>query len=379
MHRRHCLAWAAAPAILALPAVARAEPGVSDREVVIGQSIALQGGTLAYGVEAQAGIQAVLQPLNDSGGVHGRRLALRTLDDRNDARQAEAHATQLADDGVFMLFGSIEGGPSAAVAKVAEARRLPFVGPMAGAPTLRRPHLAMVFPVRAEHREEFRALVGWARRTGLSTVAFFHSDSEVGRAHLDNTRLACEEAGARLLYGLPVKGDVDDAALQAMVRRLQAEPVDCLFNHGSASPYGRLIKAARAAGVRTAFMGVNSGSTELARALGETGRGMVFSQVMPSPWQRRTALVRDYQQAFGAVHPGRAYSYASLEGFATARALVAGLQKAGPRLTRAGLLQALETMDLDLGGVPLRWRPGDHAGAHYVDLAMVARDGRFVQ
>ncbi len=118
MHRRHCLAWAAAPAILALPAVARAEPGVSDREVVIGQSIALQGGTLAYGVEAQAGIQAVLQPLNDSGGVHGRRLALRTLDDRNDARQAEAHAAQLADDGVFMLFGSIEGGPSAAVAKV---------------------------------------------------------------------------------------------------------------------------------------------------------------------------------------------------------------------------------------------------------------------
>jgi branched-chain amino acid transport system substrate-binding protein len=282
-------------------------------------------------------------------------------------------------DGVFMLFGSIEGGPSAAVAKVAEARRLPFVGPMAGAPTLRRPHLAMVFPVRAEHREEFRALVGWARRTGLSTVAFFHSDSEVGRAHLDNTRLACEEAGARLLYGLPVKGDVDDAALQAMVRRLQAEPVDCLFNHGSASPYGRLIKAARAAGVRTAFMGVNSGSTELARALGEAGRGMVFSQVMPSPWQRRTALVRDYQQAFGALHPGRGYSYASLEGFATARALVAGLQKAGPRLTRAGLLQALETMDLDLGGVPLRWRPGDHAGAHYVDLAMVARDGRFVQ
>lgn len=379
MLRRRWMAWAAAPAAGALPALARAEPGVSARELVVGQSIALQGGFNAYGVEAQAGIQAVLQPLNDVGGVHGRRLLLRTLDDRNDARQAEANAKQLVDGGAFMLFGSIEGGPSTAVASVAEAQRVPFVGPMAGAPTLRRPHLSMVFPVRAEHREEFRALVTWARRTGLSTVAFFHSDSDVGRAHLQNTRLACDAAGARLLYGMPVKGELDDAALQALVLRLQSEPVDCMFNHGSASLYGRLIKAARAAGVRTAFMGVNSGSTELARALGDAGRGMVFSQVMPSPWQRRTALVRDYQQAFASVHPRREFSYASLEGFATARALVAGLQKVGPELTRERLVQVLETMDLDLGGLPLRWRPGDHAGAQFVDLAMVARDGRFVQ
>ena len=56
------------------------------------------------------------------------------------------------------------GGPSTAVAEVATELKVPFFGPMAGSPTLRRPHLAYVFPVRAEHREEFRALMAWGRR-----------------------------------------------------------------------------------------------------------------------------------------------------------------------------------------------------------------------
>ena len=124
---------------------------------------------------------------------------------------------------------------------------------------------------------------------------------------------------------------------------------------------------------------INSGSTELARSLGEAARGMVFAQVMPNPWARKTALVRDYQLAFRQRHPGRDFSYASLEDYATAKALVAALRLAGPQPTRAGLVTALEAADIDLGGLPLRWRPGDHAGAHFVDLALVTRDGVFLQ
>lgn len=379
MRRRDWMRAAAWPAALASGLARAADPGVSAREVLIGQSIALQDGRNAYGVEAQAGVAAAIDPVNADGGVFGRRLVLRTLDDANSSARAEAHARQLVDNGVFMLFGSIEGGPSSAIAAVAEAAGVPFFGPMAGSPGLRRPPLRMVFPVRAEHREEFRALIDWARRTGLSRMALLHSDSEVGRQHLENTRLLCTELQARLAYGIPFKGDIDDAGLQLIVQRLLKEPVQFVFNHGSAGVYGRLIRLARAAGVATTFMGINSGSTELARSLGPDARGMVFAQVMPSPWSRRTALVRDYQQAFARAHPARPFSYASLEGYATARALVAGLRLAGPNLTRGSLVDALERADIELGGYALRYRPQDHAGARFVDLAIVTRDGTFLQ
>jgi ABC-type branched-subunit amino acid transport system substrate-binding protein len=74
-----------------------------------------------------------------------------------------------------------------------------------------------------------------------------------------------------------------------------------------------------------------------------------------------------------------ARSYGSLEGFMTAKALLAALRAAGTGPTRASLLAALQRFDADLGGVNLRWRRGEHTGSSFVDLALVGRDGRFVQ
>ena len=356
-----------------------AERGVGASEVLIGQSVALQGGKSLYAAEVMAGVATQFDAVNKAGGVSGRRLVLRTLDDDNTSAKAEANARRLVDEGVFMLFGSVEGGPSTAVATVASAQQVPFFGPMAGSPGLRRPHLPMVFPVRAEHREEFRALLRWATDIGLKRVALLHADSEVGRQHLENLRLACTEARAVFGYGLPYKQDIDDGGIGALVDRLRNDPVEIVLNHGSAGVYERLIRRAREVGLGVAFAGVNSGATELAASLGPLAQGMVFSQVMPSPWARKTALTREYQAALAARFPGRTFSYGSLEGYATAKALVAVLRQAGSELTRSSLLRAPRGGDFDLGGLRVRYRNGDHEGSTFVDLAMVTREGRFLQ
>jgi branched-chain amino acid transport system substrate-binding protein len=360
-------------------AAAPAEPGISATEIRIGQNITLQGGKNAYGVEVLAGVRTLFDETNRNGGVNGRLITLRTLDDDNKSATAEANARTLVKEGVFLVFGSIEGGPSTAVMKATEELKVPFFGPMAGSPTLRRPHQPLVFPVRAEHREEFRALIRYGAGIGLKRVAFFHSDSEVGLQHLANVKLAAAEAGAEFAVALPVKSDVDDAALDAMVRQLREQRADMVINHGSISVYERLIRKARTAGLSTTFLAVNSGSTELAAALGPLARGMVFSQVVPSPWARKTAIAREYQEAFLRVHPGRELSYGSLEGYLTAKALVAALRQAGAQPSRSALVKALEKTDLDLGGVKVHYRPGNHAGSTFVDLALVTREGKFLQ
>ncbi len=366
--------------LAALAAVAaQAEPGVGPGEIVIGQNITLQGGKNSYGVEVEAGVQVFLDTVNRSGGVNGRRIKLRVLDDDNQSAKAEENARQLVRDGAFLLFGSLEGGPSTAVMKVAVDTKVPFFGPMAGSPTLRRPHQPLVFPVRAEHREEFRALVGWGARTGLKRVGFLHADSDVGRMHLENVKLAAQEAGVALGTGVPFKSDINDAQLAEVLRSFEAAKVDMVLNHGSAGIYTRLIRMARESGSRITFMAVNSGSSQIASALGELSRGMVFSQVLPSPWARKTAITREYQEAFAASQPGREFSYGSLEGYLTAKALVMALKLAGPQPTRESFVKGLAGASFDLGGVSASYAPGRNNGSTFVDLALVTREGKFLQ
>jgi len=356
-----------------------AEPGVSGNEILVGQSITLQGGKNVYGGEAMAGVKAYIDAANRSGGVNGRRIVLRTLDDENSNTKAEANARALVEQGVFVLFGSIEGGPSTAVMKAAVELGVPFIGPMAGSPSLRLPYQQLVYPVRAEHREEFRALINQGKRIGLQRVALLHADSDVGREHLANVQKLAAEAGMAFGGGVPFKGDIGDEQLAAAAATLAQQKVDLVINHGSPAVYGRLIRAARAAGSRITFWGVNSGSTPLATDLGPLAKGMVFAQIVPNPNSGKTALVREYQDRMARSAPGRAYSYGSLEGYMTAKALAAALRAAGTSPTRASLMTALERFETDLGGLTLRWRKGEHTGCSFVDLALVGRDGRFVQ
>ncbi len=362
------------------PGWARADdPGVSADSIQIGQNITLQNGRNRYGVEVLSGIQAHLEEVNRAGGVAGRRLVLRTLDDDNNSGQAEANARRLVQEGAFILFGSVEGGPSTAVMKAAVETQVPFFGPIAGAPGLRRPHQPLVFPVRAEHREEFRVLIAHGRSLGLRRVALFHADTGVGREHLANVEALAAEATMQFGGGVPFQGDITDAQLDAAVASLAQRQVDLVINHGSAGLYERLIRRARAAGSRIQFWGVNSGSTTLAAALGPLGQGMVFSQVVPNPRVAKSLLVRRFQAALAQFAPAVPHSYGALEGYLTASALTAALRATGPKLSRASLLSTLARFDTDLGGVNVRFRTGEHTGSRFVDLALVGRDGRFVQ
>jgi branched-chain amino acid transport system substrate-binding protein len=358
--------------------LANAEPGVKDSEILIGQSIALQGGKDAFAAAVSQGAKLYFDATNASGGVYGRKIVVKVLDDEGKAPNAEANARKLADEGAFIFFGSVGGNPSVSVMKVANEKQIPLFGPLAGSPVLRRPHQPMVFPVRAEHRQEFRSLLKSAKELGMLNVAFMYGDNEVGKMHLENVKIAAKELGQQVVLPIPIKADTSDTQIDDSVAAMQKAKVNVLLHNVSGKMFVKLVQKAKAKGMATLFMGVNQESFEIAKMLGKDAQGIVFAQVVPSPWQRKREITREYQDMAAKATPKIELSYGSLEGFMTAKALVMALRANGKTLTRASLVKTLQSNTFDLGGVVTTYSPGDHEGAKFVDLSLHSRQGDFM-
>jgi branched-chain amino acid transport system substrate-binding protein len=75
-------ALATAPATLA--------QGVSETQVVLGQSVALSGPAEQLGKDMQLGASLYFDSVNAKGGVNGRKIVLKTLDDGYEPPRAAA-------------------------------------------------------------------------------------------------------------------------------------------------------------------------------------------------------------------------------------------------------------------------------------------------
>src|SRR4030081_2707897 len=102
-------AWRGLGGILAAATAfgAGAEPGVTATAIIIGQSAAFSGPASELGTEMRAGAIAYFQQVNASGGIHGRKIELSTLEDGYEPERAVANTKKLIDDGVFLLFGYV--------------------------------------------------------------------------------------------------------------------------------------------------------------------------------------------------------------------------------------------------------------------------------
>lgn len=363
--------------------MAAAAPSVwaQDRTILVGQTIALTGGPSEHGKAVLAGASAYLEKVNASGGIAGRRIVLKTLDDGGDGKRAAENTARLADeDKVVAIFGGIEGGPCVASMKVATDRKVPLVACMAGSPELRDPFQRYAFPVRAAHYEEFARLVETALGYGRSRIAFLHSDSDTGRQHLANVRKLLGARKLELALAIPLSGQSDPARIAA---QLKAASVQAIFNHGSYAQYAAVIREARKLGLDIQFLAVNSGAQQMVRLLGDDAAGLIFTQIVPYPWRTVPAVVKEFREELKARAPGLEPSFSALEGFVSAKVLAEALRRAsrgGRTPDRESLLAALESMHAyDAGGLEVSFTPSAHRGSDFVDTVIVARDGRFVR
>jgi branched-chain amino acid transport system substrate-binding protein len=377
--RRLSTAAFSAGLFIALSVPAMAENGVSADAVVFGQAAPLEGPAAALGTGMRAGIQAAFEEANRNGGINGRKLKLISRDDGYEPDRSIAETKTLIDnDNVFALVGPVGTPTSAATQPIAMAAGVPFIGAFTGAGFLRDPKLGNVINLRASYGAETEA---WVKHLTedlkISRIAIFYQDDAFGRAGLDGVKAALTKRNIELVAeGTYERNTV--AVKSALLTLKRAEP-EAVVMVGAYKPCAEFIKLARKTDFNPVFVNISFvGASALAKELGAEGAGVIVSQVVPFPWDASLKVVADYQAAMKALDPQAEPEFVSLEGYLVGRLVIAGMQKAGPDLTREGLLNSIkQSANLDVSGLDMSFGPDKNTGLNEVFLTFIQADGTF--
>ena len=366
--------WFALFALFPLSQTAIAQ-GVTADTILIGQSAALSGPAQELGKEMKSGAEAYFDVINKSGGVNGRKIRLVSLDDGYEPDKAAANTKKLiTEDKVLALFGYVGTPTSNAALPIFSEAKVPFVGAFTGAQSLREPFNRYVFNVRASYFDETEDIVGHLVQQGIKRIAVFYQNDAYGKAGLAGVERAMKKRMLDIAATATVERNTTDVA--TAVGTLAKSKTDAIIMISAYKSCAAFIKAMKLAGGYQQFWNVSFvGSKALSNELGDEGRGVQISQVVPFPWSDVNPIVRDYQKRIGGPEK---YSFTSLEGYIAAKVLVEGLKRAGKNPTRESLVDGLASMGkVDLGGFTVTYTPTNHNGSSFIDLTIISRGGTF--
>ena len=353
--------------------------GVSDHQILFGQSAAFTGPAQELGLNMRLGIEAAFKEVNQHGGVHGRQLALTSRDDAYEPEAAIANTQTLIEkDRVFALIGAVGTPTSRSATPVAAQFGVPYIAPFTGAAFLRDPHWNNIINMRASYNQETEEMV--ARLTtdlGITNIAVIYQDDSFGRAGYRGVRAALDRRDLDpVAIGVYPRNTTAVKTALLDIRRGSPEAVIIV---GAYQPVAALIAWAQKTGMNPVFMTLSFvGSYALADKLGADGAGVFVTQVVPFPHGDAYPVVPNYRRALAAHAPEAEPGFGSLEGYLAGRLAIYGLETCGPEADRKCFLEALkQSEDFDIDGFPLGYGEADNQGSDRVFLTVIDEKGEY--
>ncbi|HYS74935.1 MAG TPA: ABC transporter substrate-binding protein [Burkholderiales bacterium] len=359
--------------------VALAEPGVTKGAILIGQSAPLSGVNAPLGVEQRDGALAYFEFINKQGGVHGRKIVLKTIDDGYVPARTAANVKKLIEeDRVFALFFLRGTSHVAEAVKVFVPAKVPLFSCSCGALSLREPLNPYLFHTRASFQDETDRIIEYLAATGVKRIAIFYQTDGFGK----EGQLASERAAKRIGTDIIAQGGVEPNSVdvaKAVAVIAKAEP-QAVIMYTLFKPAVEFVRQMKKAGANPTFIALSPvGTNGLVKELGPDSRGIVVSQTVPYPWSPITPVVKEYLNIL-KENPQTPVGFSTMEAYLAAKVLVEGLRRAGKDLTRDKLIRMMESMkSYDAGGYRVSFSPTNHNGSTYVDLTVIGEGGRVIR
>jgi len=361
-------------------APARAEDGVTDKEIVIGAGLDLTGAVANWGVNIKSGMEAVFNRVNEAGGVHGRKIKLVAYDHVYQPPKAVINAKRLVErDHVFVMMGHLGTPTTKAIKDYLEEKQVPDIFPATAASiwtTSGKWHVGDL----ATYADQTWMIVDYlVKQRKIRKIASFYQDDEYGLdGHLaGKARLKQMD----LTYVAEVdykRADIDFSSQAAKLKESGAEAV--ILQAVYREP-PRLAEQCHAIGYYPLFIGPSPIVVDKTIELGQKHvDGMMGVEVYPLPTEPGPFLDL-YRADMKKYFPSLALDTTNLYGYQKAALFVEALQRTGRNLTRESLLKSIESIkDWDPGwGLKYSYGGDNRRVMSRVGRLVVVKDGKWTK
>ena len=361
-------------AALATPALAQKkyDPGASDTEIKIGQTIPLSGPASAYGGigKVQA---AYIRMINEQGGINGRKINLIQYDDAYSPPKTVEQVRKLVEsDEVLTTFQIIGTPPNAAVQKYLNDKKVPQLLASTGATRFTDPkHFPWTIAYNPNYQAEAHIYAKFILANYPNAkIGILYQNDDLGKDYVKGLKDGLGAKAASMIVA-EKSYELSDPTVDSQMVTLKASGADLFYNMTTPKFGAQAIKkAAELDWHPVQILDINASpvSQTLVPAGLDNAKGIISVNYGKDPldpqWANDEGMKR-YKAFMAKYAPNEdANSGIATYGYSTAALLVQILKQCGDDLTRANIMKQATNIkpfvvDLALPGMTVSTEPDD--------------------
>ena len=349
------------------------DPGATDTEIKIGQTVPFSGPASAYATigKVQA---AYFNMINQQGGVNGRKINLIQYDDAYSPPKAVEQVRKLIESDEVLLTFQIIGTPSnAAVQKYLNAKKVPQLFAATGASKFTDPkNFPWTLGFNPNYFVEGRIYGQYIlKQYPNAKVGVLYQNDDMGRDYLNGIKSSLGDKAATMIVA-EASYEVSDPTVDSQILKLKSAGVDLLFSASTPKFAAQTIKKNAELGwkpVHILDINATSVGAVMQPAGLEASKGVISVNYGKDPldptWKDDPGMKRYFDFMAKYYPEGDKNSSLNTYGYGTAQLMVHVLKQCGDDLTRENVLKQatnLKNVELDLAlpGISASTTPNDY-------------------
>ncbi len=366
-------ALAAALSVTSAYAQKKYDPGASDTEIKVGQTVPFSGPASAYASigKTQA---AYFNMINDQGGINGRKIKLIQYDDAYSPPKAVEQVRKLVEDDEVLLTFQIIGTPSnAAVQKYLNAKKVPQLFAATGATRFTDPkNFPWTMGFNPNYFTEGRIYGQYILKEHPNAkIGVLYQNDDLGKDYLNGLKAGLGDKASSMIVA-EASYEVSDPTIDSQILKIKAAGADLVFSAATPKQAAQAIKKiAELDWKPTHIVDINATSVgAVMKPAGlEASKGVISVNYGKDPldptWKDDPGMKRYFAFMAKYYPEGDKNSNFNVYGYMTAHLLVTVLQMCGDNLTRENVMKQAASLkhvtgDLSLPGMEINTSPTDY-------------------